>query len=139
MSTRNPNDSHGYFVRHIIRKVSGNFHGAIKDCSKAIEIAPKQVSYRARGEVYRALGDHKEALSDFNRARDINYHEWLHSFGPHLRADTLARLGRLDEALADAALIKDDRWMAAYDGLPGGDKQEFIAEIKQRAAAARSH
>ncbi len=64
--------------------------------------------------------------------------EWLTSFGPHLRADTLARLGRLDEALADAALISDDHWMPAHDGLPGGDKQEFIAEIRRRAAAART-
>jgi hypothetical protein len=33
-------------------------------------------------------------------------------------------------------LIRDDHWMPEHDGLPGGDKQEFIAEIKRRAAIA---
>ena len=86
--------------------------------------------------VHRALGDHVDALADLNTAHDMDREEWLHSFGPHLRADTLARLGRAEEALADAALLPDDHWMPAHDGLPGGDKQQFIAEIARRAAGA---
>jgi hypothetical protein len=77
--------------------------------------------------------DPRRALDIENRYIDRD--EWLHSFGPHVRADTLARLGRLDEALADAALLPEDHWMPAHDGLPGGDKRQFIAEIRRRAAA----
>lgn len=74
---------------------------------------------------------------DFDSAHDINRDEWLTSFGPHVRADTLARLGRLDDALADCRLIRDDHWMPAHDGSPGGNKEQFIAEIKRRAAAVK--
>ena len=59
------------------------------------------------------------------------------SFDPHFRADSLARLGRLEEALADCAFIPEDHWMPGVLGLPRGNKAEFIAEIKRRAVAAR--
>jgi len=76
-------------------------------------------------------------VADFTRARDMEPEEWLTSFGPHFRATSLAHLGRLEEALANCALIRDDHWMPAHSGLPGGNKEQFIAEIRRRAAAAR--
>jgi hypothetical protein len=84
------------------------------------------------------LGDYPRALADYNQAHDMDRADWLTSFGPHFRADTLARLGRLEEALADCALIEDDHWMPVHSGLPGGDKQQFIDEITRRALAARA-
>lgn len=133
----NPNDSRGYFSRHLTLARLGEHRKALEDCSKAIDMAPKLLRYIARSEVHRALGNYKEALADLNRAHDMNPEEWLHSFGPHLRADTLARLGRPADALADAALLPPDHWMPAHDGLPGGTKEQFIAELKRRAAAAK--
>jgi tetratricopeptide (TPR) repeat protein len=133
----NPNDPHGYFSRHISFCRFGNYEAALADCNRAIELNPSFWRYRGRGEVYRRLGNHQQALADFDRAKAMDIENWLTSFGPHMRADTLARLGRRDEALADANLIDDDHWMPEHDGLPGGNKQEFIAEIERRAAAAK--
>ena len=133
----NPNDSHAYFSRHQTWMDLGEYRKALDDCNRAMALRPHIATYRCRGEVYRALGDYESALKDFNRERDLDFQDWLTAFGPHVRADTLARLGRLDEALADCDLIEDDHWMPAHCGLPGGDKQQFIAEIKRRAEAAR--
>jgi tetratricopeptide (TPR) repeat protein len=132
----NPLDSNGYFSRHLTWARLGNHQNALTDCSAAIGILPKPNRYMARAEIYRALGDHTRALADLNHAHDLDRETWLTSFGPHLRSDTLARLGRLDEALSDTALIPDNHWMPEHDGLPGGNKQEFIAELKRRARGA---
>jgi tetratricopeptide (TPR) repeat protein len=134
----NPSDSHGYFSRHLTWAKLGNHKNALADCCTAIGILPKPNRYMARAEIYRALGDHARALADLDHVHNSDHETWLTSFGPHLRADTLARLGRLDEALSDAALIPDNHWMPEHDGLPGGDKQEFITELRRRAAGARS-
>jgi tetratricopeptide (TPR) repeat protein len=132
-----PSDSHGYFCRHLTWSRLGEYEKALEDCSTAIRMLPKPGRYLARADIYRALGDHKRALADLNLVHSQDREVWLNSFGPHVRADTLARLGLLDEALADAALIGEDHWMPEHDGLPGGDRQQFIAEIKRRAAAAK--
>lgn len=134
--TENPMDSHGYFSRHLTWMHLGEYNKALDDCNRSLELSSHPAAYRCRSEIYRRLGDHARAVADQNYLHDAHYERWLTSFGPHLRADSLARLGRLDEALADCARIRDDHWMPAHDGLPGGDKQQFIAEIKRRAAAA---
>jgi tetratricopeptide (TPR) repeat protein len=133
----NPYDSRGYFSRHITLARLGSYEKALSDCTKAIQFEPKTLYFLGRSEMHRAMGDYAAALSDLNHAHDMDHEEWLHSFGPHLRADTLARLGHLDKALKDADLLPEDHWMPAFNGLPGGDKQQFIAEIRRRAAAAK--
>jgi tetratricopeptide (TPR) repeat protein len=135
--SENPSDSHGYFSRHLTWMSLGEFHKALDDCNRALEFRQAYGTFLSRGEIYRALGDHDRAVADFDHANELNHEDWLTSFGPHLRADSLARLGRLDEALADCDLIGEDHWMPAHSGLPGGDKAEFIAEIRRRAARAR--
>jgi tetratricopeptide (TPR) repeat protein len=132
----NPDDAHGYFSRHNTLRRLKRFEESLADCSRSLALDPKCSTYLCRGEVLRAMGDHARALVDFNQAHDMDRDTWLHSFGPHLRSDTLARLGRLDEALEDTKLIREDHWMPEHDGLPGGNKAQFIAEIKRRAAAA---
>jgi tetratricopeptide (TPR) repeat protein len=124
-SARNGFDqpAHGYFSRHLSWAAFGEYNKALADCSKAIAMSPNPHRYMARADIYRALGDHARALADLNHVHDTDHETWLHSFGPHCRADALARLGRLDEALADAALLRDDHWMPEHDNLPGGDKQ----------------
>ncbi len=133
----NPEDGHGYFTRHLSWMRLGQYDRALEDCNSALRLSgEKTISLLARGDIHRAMGDHARAVEDFTRARALNYEEWLTSFGPHHRADSLARLGRLEDALADCALIADDHWMPAHRGLPGGSKTEFIAEIRRRAAQA---
>ena len=135
--SENPTDAYGYFSRHLTRSQLGDHEGALDDCNRSIALEGNFTSYMCRGKVHRDLGDNASALADFDFAHDMDADRWLHSFGPHLRADTHARLGNLDEALADAQLLSDDHWMPTHGGLPGGDKQQFIEEISRRAAVAK--
>ena len=96
-----PEDSTGYFHRHFSWIRLGAYDKAMQDCETAIRPNAKPVMFMARGDLYRLLGDHARAVEDFTRARDLNYEDWLTSFGPHHRAGSLARLGRLEDALAD--------------------------------------
>ena len=50
----------------------------------------------------------------------------------------MPELGLLKEALADCAFIEEDHWTPGMMGLPAGNKQEFIEEIKRRALQSRS-
>jgi tetratricopeptide (TPR) repeat protein len=133
---QHPNRSDGYFSRHLTWQTLGDFEKSIADCSRSIELDPKLIHYMSRGRSHRGLGDHASAVRDFDNARSMDVGQWLTSFGPHFRADSLARLGRLDQALADCDLIRDDHWMPVHSGLPGGNKREFTAEIRRRAALA---
>ena len=133
----NPTDARGYFSRYITWDRLGEYQKALADCTRALQLEPNCRKYLSRGEARRRLGDHSGAVSDFDMARALDPNKWLTSFGPHLRADSLARVGRLQDALADCELIRDDHWMPSHGGLPGGNKQQFIAEIKRRAAAAK--
>jgi tetratricopeptide (TPR) repeat protein len=131
-----PDDAHGYFSRYLTFQRLGRLGEALTDCSRALTLRPQASTYLCRGDLHRLMGNQHLALADFNQAHAMDREKWLTSFGPHMRADTLARLGRMGEALADANLIDDDHWMPAHDGLPGGNKQQFIAEIKRRVAVA---
>lgn len=133
-----PEDSHGYFSRHLTLRRLKDYDGAMTDCMMVLRLDPAPSTYRDRGVLYREMGNHAQAVADFDYHHDHCYEEWLDTFGPHYRADSLARLGRLDEALADCALIEEDHWFPAHSGLPGGNKQDFITEIRRRAALAQA-
>jgi len=132
-----PDDPFGLLCRHQAWDALGELQKALADLSGAIELRPDFAGYSSRGMLLRKIGDHASAVADFTRSREVDEKTWKESFDPHFRADSLARLGRLEEALADCAFISDDHWMPGVLGLPRGNKAEFIAEIKRRAAAAR--
>ncbi len=58
--------SHNYYDKD-------NFDRSISDCTKAIEINPKDaVAYINRGIAYKKEGDYDKAISDYNRALEID-------------------------------------------------------------------
>ena len=134
---RNPFDPAGYFSRHLTWERLGEHQKALTDCNRVMQLESDSWNYFCRALIHRNLGDHMSAVADFDRMRELDHEEWLTSFGPHFRADSLARIGRLDDALADCKFISDDHWMPEHSALPGGNKREFIEEIKRRATVAR--
>ncbi|HKD23420.1 MAG TPA: hypothetical protein VKB71_15495 [Rhizomicrobium sp.] len=133
-----PNDAHGYFSRSNAWEELGESDKALADMSKGLELNPNSGGYSTRGVFFHGLGEYERAIDDLTRARELDEEEWKGSLDPHFRADCHARLGRLDEALADCAFIEADHWIPALKGLPAGNKEEFIAEIKRRALQARN-
>jgi tetratricopeptide (TPR) repeat protein len=132
-----PDDPFGLLCRHQAWDALGEHQKSLADINRAIELRPDFVGYSSRGMLLRKMGDHEAAIKDFTRSREVDPKTWKESFDPHFRADSLARLGRLEEALADCAFISDNHWMPGVLGLPRGNKDEFIAEIKRRAAEAQ--
>jgi tetratricopeptide (TPR) repeat protein len=60
------------YLLGVVDSLSGLQHSAIKNFSRAIELAPNYVSARYhRGLVYHELGDLTRAMSDFDHARSI--------------------------------------------------------------------
>jgi tetratricopeptide (TPR) repeat protein len=135
---RYPEHPHGLFSRHQAWKRLGQFDCALEDINAALAREPDAVSYSSRALVYRELDDHERAVEDLTRARLLDEHGWIDSLDPLFRADSFARLGRLEEALADCRLIPEDHQAPAFYDLPGGDKRQFIDQIRQRALAARA-
>ena len=135
--SNHPGDANGYNSRASALRALGENARALADLDKAIELAPDSGRYSARGDFYRVIGEYQRGIDDLSRARELDEEEWKYSLDPIMRADCYARLGRLDEALADCAHIPDDWWMPAFNGFPGGNKEEIIEEIKRRALSAR--
>lgn len=134
--SEHPDDPDGLFYRFQVLEDVGEHERALKDIDHLLELEPIMSNFSIRGRFFHEIGDHERAVKDLTRARELDDYEFRTSFDPHFRADSLARLGRLDEALADCALIEEDHWMPGVLGLPAGNKQEFIEEIKRRAALA---
>jgi Flp pilus assembly protein TadD len=128
-----PDDPNGLFSRFQAWRRLGNNERALADINRVLELEPNSGGYSSRGNFFHGIGDYEHAVQDLTKARELDEREWRTSLDPCLRADSLARLGRLDEALADCELIPDDHWMPAFDGLPAGNKRQFIEEIKRRA------
>jgi len=133
-----PNDPNGYFSRFKAWCRLDENEKALTDINRVLELDPNSGGYSSRGVFFRSIGDYPRAIDDLTRARDLDEEEWKGSLDPHFRADCYARLGRLEEALADCAYIEEDHWTPGLKGLPAGNKQEFIKEIKRRALRARS-
>jgi tetratricopeptide (TPR) repeat protein len=128
-----PDDPSGLFSRFQAWCRLENSEKALEDINRVLELDPNSGGFSSRGQFFHSIGNYVRAIEDLTKARELDEHEWETSLDPCLRADSLARLGRLQEALADCELIPDDHWMPALDGLPAGNKQEFVEEIKRRA------
>jgi len=133
-----PDDPNGLFSRFQVLESLGENERALTDIDRVLEIDPNSGGYSSRGVFFHGIGDYHRAIDDLTRARACDEEEWKGSLDPHFRADCYARLGLLKEALADCAYIEEDHWTPGLKGLPAGNKQEFIKEIKRRALQARS-
>jgi tetratricopeptide (TPR) repeat protein len=132
-----PDDPSGLFSRHQAWKKLGEFQKSLADMNRVLLLDPNSGGFSARGQLFRAIGDHERAVADFTQARELDDSEWQTSHDPLFRADSLAQLGHLEDALSDCAFIPEDHWMPEHSGLPGGGKTELIEEIRKRALAAR--
>jgi len=133
-----PDDPNGYYSRFQALSDMGENDRALADINKVLALDPNHGGYSSRAIFFHNIGNYERAIEDSTTGRELDNEAWEGSLDPRFRADSYARLGLLEQALADCeyfseALLMPDGVM----GLPGGTKQEFIAEIKRRAAAAR--
>jgi tetratricopeptide (TPR) repeat protein len=62
-----------YYDRGHQKWETGDFEGAIADCSQAIELNPEFAeAYSRRGSAYVGLSDYRQALADFSQAIEIS-------------------------------------------------------------------
>jgi tetratricopeptide (TPR) repeat protein len=135
---RDPEDAQGYFDRHMVWMRLSEPERALEDLVKSIELDPKPVDFRCRGNVYRHIGEYEKALADYARGEAMDPDQWAEDAFPlAFQADTYARLGDEATALAYCARLPDDFWTPGFDDLPPGGKTEIAAELRRRAAAVR--
>ncbi|MGA3208572.1 MAG: tetratricopeptide repeat protein [Syntrophales bacterium] len=66
-------DYAAYFDRGLAYAKNGNYHQAIQDYGRAIELNPILAeTYYRRGNLYVRLGNCKEAIQDYDKAIEIN-------------------------------------------------------------------
>ena len=134
----NPADPISYGDRHLAWVNLGRRDLALNDLNAAIDLAPTNSGmYFSRGVVLRDLGRYVEAVADFDKAFSLDEEKRLGSFGSLFRADCHARLGNEEAAVLDCADLPADHWTPGFMGLPGGSKEDVVAEFRRRAAAAR--
>jgi tetratricopeptide (TPR) repeat protein len=133
-----PNDANAYFVRHQAWSRLGCFDLALADLDTSLGLEDHFITHDARGKALRNLGRYREAIDAYNRSEKMDPTQWRGGFGPLFRADCYANLGEEAAALADCETMPDDHWTPGMFGLPAGNKQEVAAELRRRAAAART-
>jgi tetratricopeptide (TPR) repeat protein len=132
-----PHNSHAYFDRHQAWMRIGEPRRALDDLNKAIELAPRQSSFEARGDVYRHLGEYNKALDDYQQGEAMDPALWAEAYGLLFQADCHARLGDAAAALACCARMPDDFWTPGVGGAPAGDKAAVADKLRLIAADSR--
>ena len=94
----NPEDAAAYYNRGNAYDDLGQTERAIEDFDKAIELNPEFAAYYNRGNAYAKLGQTERAIEDYDKAIELNP-EYATAYSN--RAESLIRLGRLNEATAD--------------------------------------
>jgi tetratricopeptide (TPR) repeat protein len=133
----NPENSHAYYGRHLAFMKLGEPHRGLADLNKAIELAPNQSRFEARGDVYRHLGEYERALQDYQQGEAMNPTEWAQGYGLLFQADCHAQLGDEPAALACCARMPDDFWTPGIGGAPAGDKADVAEKLRAIAAESR--
>ena len=88
-----------YYERGIAYYDKGEFGKAIKDYSRAIELAPKfTYAYNNRGNAHNAKGEYDKAIADYNCALEIDSSYTLPYYN---RAVAYKRKSSFEQALAD--------------------------------------
>ncbi len=135
----NPEHAGGYFSRHFAWQRLGESQRALDDLDISLRLEPHPTTYRTKGRILYKMKQYQAAIEAFNASRSMDPQAWMDAYGPLFRADCHARLGNEAAALADCALLKDDHFLPhGLFGTPRGNKEEVIAEIRRRAAAART-
>jgi hypothetical protein len=136
----NPANSHAYFGRHLLWMDRGEPQKAVADITRCVELDPSPVALLSRGQVRRHLGEYGKALDDFAAGEAMDPQNWQDDEIPLLyQADTYARAGDEEKALACCARLPDNFWTPVMNDTPPGGKAEIAAELSRRAAAAREH
>ncbi len=94
----------------------GDYKGAVKDLTKAIEINPQNaLAYNKRGDAFYRLGDYKKAQADSSKAIELNPQD-AHAY--YDRGFSFYQLGKYKQAIADynQAINLNSRNAYAYYG-----------------------
>ena len=125
-----PDHAHGYHMRAVVRVLMGEPHLALADRDKVVSLCPQEAgAYMARADDHLRIGNFAAAADDLDRAEKLdNAHYW--PLIPFLRALCRARIGRIDEALADAAKVPDDYLLPGFGSAIPNSKQQLAAAIE---------
>jgi protein O-GlcNAc transferase len=133
-----PENSRAYFSRHRGWMRIGEPLRALDDLNETIRLDRRPTALEARGDVHRHLGEYEKALVDYEAAEAFDPAQWEEdAFGLLYQADSHARLGDEDKALACCARLPDDFWTPGLHDAPAGDKAAVAERLKLIAAEAR--
>jgi tetratricopeptide (TPR) repeat protein len=69
---RGGNYLEAYLNRGLLRKMTGNFSGALEDLNRVIKAAPTNAEiYKNRGNLFLLYGYHIHAIADYTKAIDL--------------------------------------------------------------------
>jgi tetratricopeptide (TPR) repeat protein len=134
---RRPDDSNVYFDRHFGWKALGRLDLALADLDRSLALENHPSTSLLRANLLRDMGRHAEAIKQLNDLEADGPGSWPGGFGHLFRADSHARLGNLEAALADCAMLPDNHWTPGLLGAPSGRKGEVTERIREIAMAAR--
>ena len=125
-----PDHPHGYHMRAVVRVIMGEPHLALADRDKVVSLCPQEAgAFMARADDQLRVGNFAAAADDLDRAEKLdNAHYW--PLIPFLRALCRARIGRIDEALADAAKVPDDYLLPGFGSDFPSSKAQLVAAIE---------
>ena len=126
-----PDHPHGYHMRAIVHVLMGEPERALADRDKVVALCPQEPgAYMARADDHLRLGNFANAAADLDRAEKFDDgHYW--PMIPLLRAHCRARLGSLDQALADCARVPDDYLLPGFEADMPRSKREVMAAIEE--------
>lgn len=136
---KDPDNPDGYWARHHVLSFLGCKEEALADLERSMGPRSHWIEFEAKGLLLRDMGRYTEAIAAFNKSENMNPEEWAGGFGRLFRADTYARMGNEAAALADCMRLSDDHWTPGLEGSPAGNKHAVAAELRRRAAAAKSN